>query len=114
MLAARLYGPRLLRVERVSVPEPRAGWVLVRTVAVGVCGTDKAMYTGGYRLRKTPLTPGHEAVGVVVSAPPEYRGPRGETRRPGDQPGGARGPVERALPQPVHPLPGPPGPRHRP
>ncbi|ALL00372.1 alcohol dehydrogenase GroES domain containing protein [Pyrodictium delaneyi] len=74
MLAVRLYGPRRLRVERVSVPEPPGGWVLVRTVAVGVCGTDKSMYTGGYRLRKTPLIPGHEAVGVVVSAPPEYRG----------------------------------------
>ena len=74
MLAARLYGPWDLRVERVPVPEPRGGWALVRTVAVGVCGTDKAMYTGGYRLRRAPLTPGHEAVGVVVSTPPGYEG----------------------------------------
>ena len=75
MLAARLYGPRDLRVE--EVPEPRLdgrGWVLVRTVAVGICGTDKAFYTGSYPLFKRPLIPGHEVVGVVADGPEEWVG----------------------------------------
>ncbi len=74
MLAARLYGPRDIRVE--EVPEPRGGdgWVVVRSLAVGICGTDKAFYTGSYPLFKKPLTPGHEAVGVVVEGPEGLRG----------------------------------------
>ncbi|ABL89096.1 Alcohol dehydrogenase GroES domain protein [Pyrobaculum islandicum DSM 4184] len=65
MLAARLYGPRDLRVEEIPAPKPERGWALVRTLAVGICGTDKAFYRGTYRLFKTPLVPGHEAVGVA-------------------------------------------------
>ena len=74
MLAARLYGPRDLRVE--EVPEPRGGdgWLVVRMIAVGICGTDRAFYTGSYRLFKVPLIPGHEAVGFVEEGPAQLRG----------------------------------------
>ncbi|AEM38949.1 Alcohol dehydrogenase GroES domain protein [Pyrolobus fumarii 1A] len=74
MLAARLYGPRDLRVEDVPEPKPPRGWVLVRTVAVGICGTDKAFYTGTYQLFRKPLIPGHEAVGIVEEGPREIQG----------------------------------------
>ncbi len=76
MLAARLYGPRDLRVE--EVPEPRAprGWVLVKVDACGICGTDKAFYTGTYPLFKAPLIPGHEVIGEVVEGPEELLGKR--------------------------------------
>lgn len=74
MLAARLYGPRNLIVEDVEPPEPPAGWALVRSIAVGICGTDKAFYTGTYPLFKTPLVPGHEVAGVVEEGPEELRG----------------------------------------
>jgi len=70
--AAVLYGPRDLRVEERPVPEPPRGWLLLRSVAVGVCGTDKAFYAGSYRPPRLPLVPGHEAVGLVVSAPPGW------------------------------------------
>jgi len=75
VLAAVLYGPRDLRVE--ERPEPRRlgnDWVVVETRAVGICGTDRAFYTGSYPLFKKPLVPGHEAYGVVVDGPREWLG----------------------------------------
>jgi len=74
VLAARLHGPRDLRVEEVGEPEPPPGWALVRSIAVGVCGTDKAFYAGTYPLPKAPLVPGHEVVGVVEEGPERLRG----------------------------------------
>jgi len=74
VLAAVLHGPRDLKVEEVEEPEPPEGWALVRTIAVGVCGTDKAFYLGTYPLLKRPLVPGHEAVGEVVEGPERLRG----------------------------------------
>jgi alcohol dehydrogenase len=68
--ALRLYKPYDLRLEDVDLPVLSEGWALVKTVAVGICGTDKAFYTGSYPLFKTPLVPGHEVVGVVVSKGP--------------------------------------------
>lgn len=74
MLAAVLHGPRDLRVESVAEPELPEGWVLVKTAAVGVCGTDKAFFSGTYPLFKRPLIPGHEAAGRVVEGPERLRG----------------------------------------
>lgn len=76
MKAARLYAPRDLRVERVPEPEVPRGWVLVRSRAVGICGTDKAFYRGTYPLFKSPLTPGHEVSGEVVEGPGDLVGRR--------------------------------------
>ena len=69
MLAAVLYGPYDIRLERKAVPRPPSGWTLIKTIAVGICGTDKAFYTGSYRPPKLPLIPGHEVVGIVVEGP---------------------------------------------
>jgi len=74
MFAARLYAPRKIVVEEVEKPGPPPGWALVKTAAVGICGTDKAFYTGSYPLFKAPLIPGHEVVGVVVEGPEELVG----------------------------------------
>ncbi len=74
MRAARLYGPRDLRVEDVPEPSPPPGWVLVRSRVVGVCGTDKAFYRGSYPLFKYPLIPGHEVSGEVVEGPRDLVG----------------------------------------
>jgi len=64
--AALLYGPRDLRIEELEKPTVPEDWALIKTVAVGICGTDKAFYTGTYKLFKKPLVPGHEVVGEVV------------------------------------------------
>ncbi|MCI4436452.1 MAG: alcohol dehydrogenase catalytic domain-containing protein [Ignisphaera sp.] len=70
MKALRLYKAFDLRFEEVEDPRPPEGWALIKTIAVGVCGTDKAFYTGSYPLFKSPLIPGHEVVGIVVSRGP--------------------------------------------
>ncbi len=69
MLAAVMHGPRDVRVEEVPEPRVPEGWALVRSRAVGVCGTDKAFYRGTYPLFKKPLVPGHEVSGEVVEGP---------------------------------------------
>jgi L-iditol 2-dehydrogenase len=67
MLAARLHGPRDLRVEEVEAPG--GGEVLVRVTATGVCGSDLHTYLDG-RIGDTkleaPLILGHEFAGVIA------------------------------------------------
>jgi len=67
--AVLLHGDRRVEVGDIPVPRPPKGWALVRSELSGICGTDKAFYTGSYRLFKSPLVPGHEVVGVVVEGP---------------------------------------------
>lgn len=74
MKAAKLYAPRKLKIEEVETPATPPGWALVRSIAVGICGTDKAFYTGSYPLFKAPITLGHEVAGVVVEGPEELAG----------------------------------------
>src|SRR4029453_11677840 len=92
------------RAPRVSVPRPpRAGAVLLRMLASGICGTDKhtfrgetAQYAGTEHARKTPfpIVQGHENVGLV-----EAVGPGGA--RAGD--GAELAPGDRVVPAPNRP-----------
>src|ERR1051325_2431509 len=56
-------------------PPPRAdGTILVRTLALGVCGTDREIVAGEYGttpLGENRLVLGHESLGRVEEAPPE-------------------------------------------
>lgn len=81
MRAAVYHGPRDIRVENVSKPEPAAGEVLVRVLRSGLCGTDATEWTSGPILiplttrhphsgHVGPMIPGHEIVGEVIAAPP--------------------------------------------
>lgn len=69
-LAARLHGPRDLRIEEAPIPRPREGEVLVGITRVGICASDVHFYREG-RIGPTqicePLVLGHEAAGVVVA-----------------------------------------------
>jgi S-(hydroxymethyl)glutathione dehydrogenase/alcohol dehydrogenase len=78
MRAAVLRGPGLLAVEEVAVEEPRAGEVLVRMHAAGVCGSDVHVIRGTFPA-PLPVVPGHEGAGVV-----EAVGPGVTHVRPGD------------------------------
>lgn len=49
----------------VEEPVPRAQWVLVKVMAVGICGTDIPIFDG-VRSVPLPLIPGHEISGVVA------------------------------------------------
>jgi S-(hydroxymethyl)glutathione dehydrogenase/alcohol dehydrogenase len=68
-----------LEVVVVDLEEPRAGEVVVRMAAVGICGTDLHQVKGEFR-RPTPMVLGHEGAGVVEAVGD------GVTRvRPGDR-----------------------------
>jgi L-iditol 2-dehydrogenase len=70
MKAARLHGPRDLRVESVRDPRPEPGQVIVRMTAAGLCGTDYEIYSGA-RPVEYPRIMGHELVGRVEAAGPD-------------------------------------------
>jgi glucose 1-dehydrogenase len=60
------------RLEDMPEPSPADGSVLVRTVALGVCGTDRDIMSGEYGAAprgETRLILGHESLGRVESAP---------------------------------------------
>lgn len=63
-----LVGVRRLASRCLPVPTPGDGEVLVRTLAVGVCGTDLHAYGG--RFDSVPLVLGHDAVGRVEQVGP--------------------------------------------
>jgi NADPH2:quinone reductase len=72
MQAVRLHvpgGPESLRIERLPVPAPGPGEVLVRLEAVGVNFIDVYKRTGLYRL-PLPATLGEEGAGTVVAVGP--------------------------------------------
>ena len=69
MMAARLYGPADLRIDRIPVPHaPRAGEVIIKVEAVGICGSDLHAYRDariGDTVVAEPLVIGHEFSGIV-------------------------------------------------
>jgi|FLYN01.1.fsa_nt_gi L-iditol 2-dehydrogenase len=69
MLAARLYGPRDIRIDDVPEPPPPGpGQIILRVTAVGVCGSDLHNFVDGRigdTIVETPIILGHEFAGVV-------------------------------------------------
>ncbi|OGF99785.1 MAG: zinc-binding dehydrogenase [Candidatus Glassbacteria bacterium RIFCSPLOWO2_12_FULL_58_11] len=81
MKAIRYHGPKIpLRLEEVPRPAPGPGEVLVRISAAGICHTELHFLSGLLNLGVSPLTLGHEIVGVVEEA-----GPAVESPRPGER-----------------------------
>ncbi|MEM5770803.1 MAG: alcohol dehydrogenase catalytic domain-containing protein, partial [Bacillota bacterium] len=72
MKAVRMYAPRDLKVEQVPVPEIKDDEVLVKVMAVGICGSDipRILQYGAYI---SPITPGHEFAGQIVEAGADVR-----------------------------------------
>ncbi|MEJ2383440.1 MAG: alcohol dehydrogenase catalytic domain-containing protein [Xanthomonadales bacterium] len=54
-----------LRADRVDVPAPGPGEVLIRVRACGVCHTELDEIEGRTPPSKLPMTPGHQVVGIV-------------------------------------------------
>jgi len=65
MRAVVQHGPKDLRVEQRSVPEPAAGEVLVRVQASGICGSD--LHTWREMMYGPGIVMGHEIAGEVVA-----------------------------------------------
>jgi len=62
-----------VRLENISEPQPKEGSVLVRAVAVGVCGTDVEIAEGKYGWApqgQQYLVLGHESLGRVIDPGP--------------------------------------------
>ena len=77
--AAVFYEPGVpFKVETLDLDEPRAGEVLIKVGAAGVCHSDWHLMTGASQY-PTPVVPGHEGAGVV-----EAVGESVTTVKPGD------------------------------
>lgn len=64
-----------LSIEEVPIPEPKAGEVLVRILASGVCHTDLHAADGDWPIKPTPpFIPGHEGAGIVAALGPGVTG----------------------------------------
>src|SRR5215472_8780185 len=63
-----------LHLEAVPVPSPRAGEVLIRVGACGVCHTDLHVINGEVAF-PTPCVLGHEISGTVVALGPGVQTP---------------------------------------
>lgn len=70
MIAAVLHGKEDIRIERVLVPEPAAGEIVIRVGAALTCGTDLKVYRRGYHAKMLvpPALFGHELAGTVAAA----------------------------------------------
>ena len=69
MQAAVLYGKEDLRIERLPIPTPAEGEIIVRVRAALTCGTDLKVYRRGYhaKMLQPPIPFGHELAGHVAS-----------------------------------------------
>ncbi|MBI5684162.1 MAG: alcohol dehydrogenase catalytic domain-containing protein [Verrucomicrobia bacterium] len=87
MLAARLHGPRDLRLERITHPGPPGrGQALLRVRCTGMCGSDLHSYLDA-RIGDTPLEGplvlGHEFAAVVEAIGRGLLDGNGEPLKPG-------------------------------
>jgi L-iditol 2-dehydrogenase len=76
MKAAVLHGREDVRIERVEVPRPGEGELLLRTRVALTCGTDVKVFRRGYHARmiRPPALFGHEVAGVVEHTGPGVSG----------------------------------------
>ena len=61
------HGPWKMTVEEAPLPEPAPDEVLLKSIAVGICGSDVHGFTGESGRRKPGMVMGHEAVGEIVA-----------------------------------------------
>ena len=95
--SAVLHAPQELTIEDRAVPEPAPGEVLVRVVAVGICGSDVHYFEHGRigpYVVEAPMVIGHEAAGVIVAVG------AGREQRPGRAARGAG--TRRSVPELPH------------
>ncbi len=72
MLAARFYAPLDVRIEKIAVPRPGPGEVLVKVGAATTCGTDLKAYRRGHPIlmQSLPSLFGHEVAGTIAEVGP--------------------------------------------
>src|SRR6266568_920774 len=76
MKAIVIESPGQVRLAEMALPAPGPGEVLIRSRAVGICGSDVELYQGirpeGFY--RYPLVPGHEWSGEVAATGERVRG----------------------------------------
>ena len=70
-------GPRAMSLQQIAAPRPGPDEVLLRPLAVGICGSELSGYLGENSLRRPPLIMGHEFCAVVEEAPTDSPHPAG-------------------------------------
>ncbi|MEV0293635.1 zinc-dependent alcohol dehydrogenase family protein [Nocardia sp. NPDC050710] len=68
MRAVLIETPGRFSVQEVPDPVPKAGEVVLRVDAVGICGTDVHIVDGEFPPTPYPIVPGHEFAGEIVAA----------------------------------------------
>ncbi|MBL8131825.1 MAG: galactitol-1-phosphate 5-dehydrogenase [Anaerolineae bacterium] len=66
MKAVVLEAPQKLVTKQIPVPQPDAGWVLLKVGAASICGSDVLRVWSGHA-RVLPIVLGHECAGTVVA-----------------------------------------------
>ncbi len=64
------YNNKDVRVEEMAKPKIKAGEILFKVKACGICGSDVLEW---YRIKKAPLVLGHEATGEIVEVAPDVK-----------------------------------------
>jgi threonine dehydrogenase-like Zn-dependent dehydrogenase len=72
MRVPRFSGEGKITFEEKPVPQPGPGQLLLQVRANALCGSERGQFFHG-----SPVTPGHEAAGVVAAAGPETHTPVG-------------------------------------
>lgn len=57
-----------------DIPELKAGWVMIKVEACGICGSDVHGMYGSTGRRQPPVIMGHEASGIISETTPEVSG----------------------------------------
>ena len=73
MKAAVWNGPNDLSIKQVPRPSASEGEVLIKTKAVGICGSDREVFEGRFKQSQAPLILGHEGGGMVEELGPGVR-----------------------------------------
>jgi len=71
MKAALMYGPNDIRIEMVDKPVCPQDGLILKIMAVGLCGSDIRNLTSDSRKGKYPFIYGHEIVGIVDEIGPK-------------------------------------------
>ena len=67
MLQQVMTAPREIRFDRVPVPQPGPGQVLIKIKRIGICGSDIHVYHGKHPYTQYPVTQGHEVSGRIAA-----------------------------------------------
>ncbi|PDQ35878.1 MAG: alcohol dehydrogenase [Candidatus Lumbricidophila eiseniae] len=66
MRAVVFTAEKRLAIEDRDIPIPGFKEILIKTAAVGICGTDTHVFDGEFEGTVFPLVPGHEATGTII------------------------------------------------